>query len=97
MEYLATTTTHVPEGTPAQAVADVCAREAARSHELAVQGHLLRLWHPPLQPGEWRTPGACWVLGGRSWYFGGAAMLLPAGRGMVVFTDDNALGGEGCA
>jgi muconolactone D-isomerase len=47
MEYLATTTTHVPEGTPAQAVADVCAREAARWHELAVQGHLLRLaTHP---------------------------------------------------
>ena len=33
----------------------------------------------------------------RSWYFGGAAMLLPVGRGMVVFTDENALGGEGCA
>ena len=42
IEYLVTTTTHVPEGTSAQAVADVCAREAARSHELTVQGHLLR-------------------------------------------------------
>ena len=57
MEYLVTTTTHVPEETSAQAVADVCAREAARSHELAVQGHLLRLWHRPLQPGEGRTLG----------------------------------------
>jgi muconolactone D-isomerase len=33
------------------------AREAAHSRELAVQGHLLRLWRPPLQPGEWRTLG----------------------------------------
>jgi muconolactone D-isomerase len=24
---------------------------------LAAQGHLLRLWRPPLQPGEWRTLG----------------------------------------
>ena len=32
-------------------------REAARSRELAEQGRLLRLWRPPLQPGEWRTLG----------------------------------------
>src|SRR6266704_768448 len=57
MEYLVTMTTHVPEGTPAEAVSDVRAREAARSRELAAQGHLLRLWRPPLQPGEWRTLG----------------------------------------
>lgn len=57
MEYLVTMTTHVPEGTPAQAVADVRAREAARSAELAAQGHLRRLWRPPLRPGEWRTLG----------------------------------------
>jgi muconolactone delta-isomerase len=31
------------------------ARPSAR--ELAAQGHLLRLWRPPLQPGEWRTLG----------------------------------------
>jgi len=35
----------------------VRAREAGRSRELAAQGHLLRLWRPPLQPGEWRTLG----------------------------------------
>jgi len=57
MEYLVTMTTHVPDGTPDQAVADVRAREAARSRELAAQGHLLRLWRPPLLPGEWRTLG----------------------------------------
>ena len=36
---------------------DIRTREAAHSRELAAQGHLLRLWRPPLQPGEWRTLG----------------------------------------
>jgi len=57
MEYLVTMTTHVPDGTPDQAVDDIRAREAAHTRELAVQGHVLRLWRPPLQPGEWRTLG----------------------------------------
>ena len=50
-------TTHVPDGTSDQAVSDMRTREAAHSRELAAQGHLLRLWRPPLQPGEWRTLG----------------------------------------
>ena len=57
MEYLVTMTTHVPEGTPEAAVDDVRAREAAHTRELAAQRHVLRLWRPPLQPGEWRTLG----------------------------------------
>jgi muconolactone delta-isomerase len=57
MDYLVTMTTHVPDGTPAETVDDVKAREAARSAELAAEGHLLRLWRPPLKPGEWRTFG----------------------------------------
>jgi muconolactone delta-isomerase len=57
MEYLVTMTTHVPDGTPGQAVDDVRARESAHTRELAAQGHVLRLWRPPLQPGEWRTLG----------------------------------------
>jgi muconolactone delta-isomerase len=57
MEYLVTMTTHVPDGTPDQAVGDVRAREAVRSRELAAAGHLLRLWRPPLRPGEWRSLG----------------------------------------
>ncbi len=57
MDYLVTMTTHVPAGTPEQAVEDVKAREATHSAELAAQGHLLRLWRPPLRPGEWRTFG----------------------------------------
>ncbi len=57
MEYLVTMTTHVPDGTPDQAVDEVRAREAARSRELAAAGHLMRLWRPPLRPGEWRSLG----------------------------------------
>jgi muconolactone delta-isomerase len=50
-------TTLVPDGTPDEAVGDVRAREAARSRELAAAGYLLRLWRPPLRPGEWRSLG----------------------------------------
>src|SRR2546426_1867932 len=57
MEYLVTMTTHVPGGTSEETIEDIRTREAARSRELAAQGHLLRLWRPPLQPGEWRTLG----------------------------------------
>ena len=57
MEYLVTMTTHVPDGTPEGAAADVRAREATHTRELAAQGHILRLWRPPLAPGEWRTLG----------------------------------------
>jgi muconolactone D-isomerase len=57
MEFLVTMTTEVPDGTPDDTVDDVRRREAVRSKELASEGHLLRLWRPPLQPGEWRTLG----------------------------------------
>ena len=56
-EFLVDMVTTVPEGTTDQAVAEMRAREAARSQQLADQGSLLRLWRPPLQPGEWRTWG----------------------------------------
>jgi muconolactone delta-isomerase len=57
MEYLVTMTTLVPDGTADERVQEIRGHEAARSRELAAQGHLLRLWRPPLQPGEWRTIG----------------------------------------
>jgi muconolactone D-isomerase len=57
MEFLVTMTTHVPDGTSDEAVQDMRTREGAHSRELAAQGHLLRLWRPPLQPGEWRSIG----------------------------------------
>ncbi len=57
MEYLVTMTTVVPDGTTEDAVSEIRRREASRSRELAARGQLLRLWRPPLLPGEWRTLG----------------------------------------
>ena len=57
MEFLVDMVTVVPEGTGEDEVAAVRAREAARSRQLAAEGSLLRLWRPPLAPGEWRTWG----------------------------------------
>ncbi len=57
MEYLVTMTTLVPEGTAEETVQEIRSREAVRARELAAEGHLLRLWRPPLQPGDWRSLG----------------------------------------
>ena len=57
MEFLVDMVTTVPEGTSAETVEDTKQREAARTKELAAQGHLLRLWKPPEAPAEWRTFG----------------------------------------
>ncbi len=57
MEFLVTMTTQVPDGTSDGEVEEIRSREAARSRQLAAEGHLLRLWRPPLQPGQWRTLG----------------------------------------
>jgi muconolactone delta-isomerase len=57
MDYFVEMTTHVPQGTPEDTVDDIRAREAARARQLAADGHLLRLWRPPLARGEWRTFG----------------------------------------
>jgi muconolactone D-isomerase len=55
MEFLTNVTIDVPDGTPDATVEKTKKAEAARAAELAAQGHLLRLWRPPLRPGEWRT------------------------------------------
>ena len=57
MEFLVTMTTHVPQGTSEETVAEVRHREAAHSRDLAERGSLRRLWRPPVKPGEWRTLG----------------------------------------
>jgi muconolactone delta-isomerase len=64
MEYLVSMTTQVPDGTAQETVDDIRSREAEHSRELAAEGHLLRLWRPPLQPGEWRTLGLFAADGG---------------------------------
>jgi muconolactone D-isomerase len=57
MEFLVDMVTTVPDGTSDDAVADMRGREARRAAELVEQGSLLRLWRPPLAPGQWRTWG----------------------------------------
>jgi muconolactone delta-isomerase len=57
MEYLVTMTTQVPDDVTAEEVSDVRARESARTRVLALEGRVLRLWRPPLEPGQWRTVG----------------------------------------
>jgi muconolactone delta-isomerase len=57
MEFLVDMVTTVPDGTTDAEVGAIRTREAARSRELAAQGHLLRLWRPPLGAGEWRSWG----------------------------------------
>jgi muconolactone D-isomerase len=57
VEFLVDMVTTVPAGTTEAEVDDIRAREAANSVKLADRGHLLRLWRPPLAPGEWRTWG----------------------------------------
>ena len=57
MEYLTDLVTTVPEGTSPVKVDELRAAEAVRAAELAKAGHLVRLWRPPLAPGEWRSIG----------------------------------------
>jgi muconolactone D-isomerase len=57
MEYLTDLVTTVPEGTSPEKVDELRAAEATRAAELTKAGHLIRLWRPPLNPGEWRSIG----------------------------------------
>jgi len=57
MEYLTDMVTTVPDGTSPTKVDELRAAEAVRAAELAKAGHLIRLWRPPLGPGEWRSIG----------------------------------------
>jgi muconolactone D-isomerase len=57
LEFLVDVVTTVPDGTTDAEVDAIRTREAARSRELTAHGHLLQLWPPSLDPGEWRTWG----------------------------------------
>jgi muconolactone D-isomerase len=52
MEYLTDLVTTVPEETSPAKVDELRAAEAVRAAELAKAGHLVRLWRPPLGPGN---------------------------------------------
>ena len=57
MEYLIDMVTTVPEGTSPAKIDELRRAEAVRAADLAKAGHLVRLWRPPLGPGEWRSIG----------------------------------------
>jgi muconolactone D-isomerase len=57
MEFLTDLVTTVPEGTSPTKVDELRSAEAVRAAELAKKGQLVRLWRPPLGPGEWRSIG----------------------------------------
>lgn len=57
MEFLVEMTTKVPPGTTPAEVEEMRGRESARAAELAAEGHMIRLWRPPLAAGEWRSIG----------------------------------------
>jgi muconolactone D-isomerase len=57
MEYIVDMVTMVPEKTSSLKVDEIRAAEAVRAAELSREGHLIRLWRPPLGPGEWRSIG----------------------------------------
>jgi muconolactone delta-isomerase len=57
VEFFVEMVTTVPDGTSEDEIADMRRREAQRAAELAAQGVLVRLWRPPLAPGEWRSWG----------------------------------------
>jgi muconolactone delta-isomerase len=57
MELLAEFDVHVPECTPEAEVEQRVSAEAVASAELAREGHLVRLWRPPVAPGERKALG----------------------------------------
>lgn len=57
MEYLVEMVTTVPLETDPSKVDELRAAEAVRAADLSKKGHLIRLWRPPLDPGEWRSIG----------------------------------------
>jgi muconolactone delta-isomerase len=57
MEFLVEFELNVPEGTPESDVKQSKSAEAAASADLAREGHLVRLWRPPVAPGGRKAIG----------------------------------------
>jgi muconolactone delta-isomerase len=57
MEFLVEFKVNVPDGTPESEVKDRERAEASAAAKLVDQGHLVRLWKPPVAPGETKTVG----------------------------------------
>jgi muconolactone D-isomerase len=57
MEFLVEFDLHVPKGAADTEVIERVNAEAAASAELGREGHLVRLWRPPVRPGERKALG----------------------------------------
>jgi muconolactone delta-isomerase len=57
MEFLVEFDVTIPDGAPESEVTERLGAEAAAAADLARQGHLLRLWKPPIAPGESKAVG----------------------------------------
>jgi muconolactone delta-isomerase len=57
MEFLVEFQLKLPEGTPESEVRQRVSAEADASAELAREGHLVRLWRPPIKLGERKAVG----------------------------------------
>ena len=57
MEFLVEFQSHIPDGTPESEVNARYTAEAEASGKLAREGHLIRLWRPPMAPGERKALG----------------------------------------
>lgn len=57
MEFLVRFDVTIPDGTPESEAKDRMNAEATAAARLARQGHLVRLWTPPLAPGESKAVG----------------------------------------
>ena len=57
MEFLVEFQSHIPEEVSESELEARYAAEAAASAKLAREGHLIRLWRPPMGPGERKALG----------------------------------------
>jgi muconolactone delta-isomerase len=57
LEFLVEFESHIPHGTSESEIKDRYNAEAAASAKLASDGHLVRLWRPPMRPGERKALG----------------------------------------
>jgi muconolactone D-isomerase len=57
LESLVEFESHIPDGTSESEIKARYNAEAAASAKLASDGHLVRLWRPPMRPGERKALG----------------------------------------
>jgi len=57
VEFLVEFEINIPDGTPESEVRDRDNAEAAAAAKLVDEGHLVRLWKPPVAPGETKVLG----------------------------------------